>query len=150
MKNILVAIHYARNAENLLNQAKTLADAFGGKVWILHVTDPDPDDFRSLEAGPQFAQDKRVAERKRKAKVLEGFAQNMRNEGVEAESLVIDGPTAKTIKNKVSELNIDLVIAGHQKKNFFYQLFVGNREKDIIEELTVPILIVPLVKSRKE
>lgn len=146
MKNILVAIHYARNAENLLDQAKKLADKFGGKVWILHVTEPEPDDYRSLEAGPQFAQDKRVSERKRKAQVLEGFAEKMRGEGIDSESVIIDGPTAKTIKNKVKELNIDMVIAGHQKKNFFYQLFVGNREKSIIDELTVPILIVPLLK----
>lgn len=146
MKNILVAIHYARNAENLLNQAKILADKFGAKVWILHVTEPEPEDYRSLEAGPQFVQDKRVSERKRKALILEGFAEKLRNQGTDSEGLVIDGPTAKTIKHKVNELDIDLVIAGHQKKNFFYQLFVGNREKGIIDELTVPILIVPLLK----
>lgn len=144
MKNILVAVHYTKNAENLLGEARRLAEAFHSKVYILHVTEPDPEDYRSLEAGPQFAQDKRVEKRKKKAKILKELAQKMQNDGIQAESIVIDGPTAKTIKKTVNDLSIDLVIAGHQKKNFFYQLFVGNREKEIIDELNVPVLIIPL------
>ena len=61
-----------------------------------------------------------------------------------AEGITIEGPTAKTIVKKAAELKIDLVIAGHQKKNFFYQLFVGNKDQELLDELNIPVLVVPL------
>jgi nucleotide-binding universal stress UspA family protein len=144
MKNILVAINFEKNADRLLDKAKLLAEAFDSKVWVLHVTEPDPDDFLGLEAGPQFAQDKRVAKRKKEAALVEEIIKELKAKNIAAEGLLIEGPTAKTIKKKVKELQIDLVIAGHQKRNFFYQLFVGNVEQDLIEELRIPIVLVPL------
>lgn len=144
MKNILVAINFEKNAERLINKAQEMAQAFNSKIWILHVTEPDPDDFLGLEAGPQFAQDKRVAKRKKESTLVGELTQKLKDKGFEAEGLVIPGPTAKTIKKEVRELNIDLVLAGHHKRNFFYQIFVGNMEQDIMEDLNVPVLLVPL------
>lgn len=144
MKNILVAINFEKNAARLIEKAEEFARAFDSKVWILHVTEPDPDDFLGLEAGPQFAQDKRVAKRKKEGALVQELTEGLKARNITAEGLLIEGPTAKTIKRKVKELNIDLVVAGHHKRNFFYQLFVGNVEQDLIEDLNVPVVLVPL------
>lgn len=144
MKNILVAINFEKNAERLIQKAQEMAKAFNSKIWILHVTEPDPDDFLGLEAGPQFAQDRRVAKRKKESTLVGELTQKLTDKGFETEGLVIPGPTVKTIKKEVGQLNIDLVIAGHHKRNFFYQMFVGNVEQDIMEDLNVPVLLVPL------
>jgi hypothetical protein len=45
----------------------------------------------------------------------------------------------------VEDRNIDLVVAGHKKKNFFYDLFNENKKKDLIDELKIPLLAVPIV-----
>lgn len=147
MENILVAINLEKNAPILVEKAYEFAIAFDAKVWILHVTEPDPDDYLGLEAGPQFAHDKRVAKRKREAVLIKELADDLKSRNIRAEGLLIEGPTAKTIRKKAQELNIDLVIAGHQKKNFFYQIFVGNKEQDLIDDLKVPVLVVPLSKT---
>ena len=144
MKNILVAINFEKNAPCLTAKAEELAKVFDSKIWLLHVTEPDPDSFIGLEAGPQFAHDKRVAQRKKETALVKQLAQTLQEKQLKAEGLVIEGPTAKTIKKKVHDLEVDLVIAGHSRKNFFYQLFVGNLEQDLIEELKVPVLLVPL------
>lgn len=144
MKNILVAINFEKNASRLIDRAEQFAKAFESKIWILHVAEPDPDDYLGLEAGPQFAQDKRVANRKKEEALVKDLTQKLKEKGFEAEGLLIPGPTAKTIKKEVKKLNIDMVIAGHQKRNFFYQMFVGNIEQDIIEDLNVPVVLVPL------
>lgn len=144
MKNILVAINFEKNAQRLINKAEEMAQAFNSKIWILHVTEPDPDDYLGLEAGPQFAQDRRVAKRKKESNIVGELTQQLKDKGFEAEGMLIPGPTVKTIKKEVRQLNIELVIAGHQKRNFFYQVFVGNVEQDIIEDLNVPVLLVPL------
>ena len=144
MKNILVATSKAKNAERLLEKASEFARAFDSKIWILHVTEPDPDSFIGLESGPQFAQDKRVEERKRKKLVMKELENSLKAKNIDAEGLVLEGPTVKTIKQEVRELNVDLVLIGHQNKNFFYQIFVGNLEEDIIDDLKIPVILVPL------
>lgn len=147
MENILVAINYEKNAERLIEEGYRMAQAFDAKVWVLHVTQPDSDDYLSREAGPQYARDKKEANRKKDAALVKGLTENLKSRNIRAEWLVIEGPTAKTIQKKAVELNIDLVIAGHQKKNFFYQMFVGNKDREIIGDLNVPVLVVPLPKK---
>ena len=144
MKKILVAINVEKNAERLLAKAEEIAKAFGSKIWILHVSEPDPDDFLGLEAGPQFAQDKRVENRKREGALVKRLAEELREKNIEAQAVQLEGSTAKMIKTEVQEINADLVIAGHHKRNFFYQMFVGSVEQDLIDDLKVPVLLVPV------
>lgn len=148
MKNILVAINHEKNAPVLIAKAEEFARSFNSKIWILHVNEPDPDSFIGLEAGPQYAQDKRVARRKKEAELVKQLEAELRKRDVEAQAVIIEGPTEKTIKKEVRQLNIDLLIAGHHKKNFFYQLFTGNLEQDLVEDLDIPILLVPVKKVK--
>lgn len=144
MKKILVAINLEKNADRLLAKAEELAQAFGSKIWILHVSEPDPDDFLGLEAGPQFAQDKRVEKRKVEGALVKRLAEDLRQKNIEAEAVQLEGSTAKMIKKEVQKINADIVIAGHHKKNFFYQMFVGSLEQDLIDDLGIPVLLVPV------
>ncbi len=144
MKNILVAINKEQNAGRLLSKAEELAEVFGSKIWILHVSEADPDDFLGLEAGPQFAHEKRLQNRKKEGELIKRLAEDLQARNFEAEGMQLQGSTAKLIKAQVKELNADLLIAGHHQRNFFYQLFVGNMEQEIIEDLKVPVLLVPV------
>ncbi len=145
MKNILVAIAKPENAVKLLDQAVKLAKLSEGKIWILHVTEPEPEGFLDREAGPQFMYDKRSEERKKEAAVIDQWTKEIINtHNIPAEGLVIEGSLVKTIKAKVEEHNIDLIVAGHQKKNFIYELFSTNKKKDLIDELRIPMLAVPV------
>lgn len=144
MKRILVAINKEKNADRLVGKAEEIAKAFGSIIWILHVSEPDPDDYMTLEAGPQFAQDRRVENRKKEGELVKRMAEELQQRNIEAEAVQLQGSTAKMIKKQVKELNADLVIAGHHKKNFFYQMFVGSLEQEIIEDVQVPVLLVPV------
>lgn len=146
MKNILVAINHERNAPVLIAKAEEFAKSFNSKIWILHVNEPDPDSFIGLEAGPQYAQDKRVAKRKKEAELVRQLEKELKEKNVDATGVVIEGPTEKMIKKEVKKLNIDLLIAGHHKRNFFYQLFTGNIEQELIEDLNIPVLLIPVHK----
>lgn len=145
MKNILVAISQPEDAQQLISQAAKIAQDTGGKIWIVHVSEADPDDFLAREAGPQFVYEKR-AETRKKAKV---FVEDRAREistglGIPAEGLVIQGTVAKTLKETVEKYQIDLVVAGHRKKDFLYNIFTANRKKDLLDELKIPLLAVPL------
>ena len=144
MRNILVAINKEQNVGRLLARAEELAGAFGSKIWILHVSEPDPDDYLGLEAGPQFAHEKRLQNRKKEGELVKRLAEDLQQRNYKAEGMQLQGSTAKLIKDQVKELNADLLIAGHHRRNFFYQLFVGNVEQEIIEDLKIPVLLVPV------
>ena len=146
MKNLLVAIDQAKNAEKLINQAVDVANWTGAKIWIIHVTAPDPDDFLAKEAGPQYKYDKRAKDRKEEAATIKNWAQKTEKEhNLQVEGRLIEGSVAKSIRELVEECNIDLVIAGHRKKNLVYGLFTSNKKKDLIDDLKIPLLAVPLV-----
>ena len=145
MKNILVAISQPKDAKQLISQAVKIAQDTGGKLWIVHVTEADPDDFLAREAGPQYVYDKRAETRKKATSFVNERAREISPEySISAEGLIIQGAVAKTIKETVEKYNIDLVVAGHRKKDFLYSLFTANRKKDLVDELKIPLLAVPL------
>ena len=147
MKNILVAINQGKNAPLLIAKAEEFARVFNSTIWILHVNEPDPDSFIGLESGPQYVQDKRVERRKEETKLVRQLEADLKKKNLDARGVILEGPTEKMIKKEVKQLHIDLLIAGHHKRNFFYQLFTGNMEQDLIEDLNVPVLLVPVQKS---
>ena len=145
MRNILVAIGNPQHADPLIAEAVKLANLTDGKIWILHVTAPDPDDFLARESGPQFVYDKRSEERKKEASFVKQRAEEIvKDHNIPAEGFLVEGAVATAIKKKVEEHKIDLVVAGHQKKDFLYGLFTANKKKDLVDELKIPLLAVPI------
>lgn len=146
MTNILVAIGQPQDAEQLIAQAVKLAKYTNGKIWITHITDPDPDDFLAREAGPQYKYDQKAENRVKEANFVKQCAEEIeKDHNIPAEGLLIMGTIPKAIKNKVEECNIDLVVTGHRKKDFLYGLFTANKKKDLVDVLNIPLLAVPLV-----
>lgn len=145
MKNILVAIGQAKDADKLITQAVKFASYSKGKIWIIHVATPDPDSLIGRESGPQFVYDQRAENRKKEAAFIQQLAQDIKKKyDIEAESILVQGAVSKVIREKVEKFNIDLVIAGHRKKDFLYELFTANNKKDLVDELKIPLLAVPL------
>lgn len=145
MENILVAIGQTKDADKLITQAVKFASYSNGKIWIIHVATPDPDTLIARESGPQFIYDQRAENRKKEAAFIEKLAQDItKNYHIEAESILVQGAVSKVIREKVDKFNIDLVIAGHRKKDFLYSLFTANNKKDLVDELNIPLLAVPL------
>lgn len=143
MKNILVSIDFDNNEQFLLDKALEFAKAFGAKLWLIHIAAPDPD-FVSLEVGPQYVRDQRAEDLKKEHKLLYDFSQSLSQKGVEAEGLLVQGATIKMIIKEAKKLNTDMIIAGHNKRNFLYQTFVGSVSEDIIKQSNIPVLVVPL------
>jgi len=145
MENILVAIGQTKDAEKLIEQAVKFASYSKGKIWIIHVATPDPDSLIGREAGPQFIYDQRAENRKKEASFIQQCAQEIREKHhIDAEGILVQGTVATVIREKVDKYNIDLVIAGHRRKDFLYNLFTANNKKDLVDELKIPLLAVPL------
>jgi nucleotide-binding universal stress UspA family protein len=143
MKNILVSIDFEKNAGQLIDRAVDFAKKFESKLWLLHVAAPDPE-FVGYEVGPRSVREVRARELKDERNILEKFSGEVKNLGIDAQPMLIEGPTVETISRLIDKLEIDLVIIGHHKRNLFYKTLIGNTDTALINKSEVPVLIVPL------
>lgn len=143
MKNILVSIDFDDKEHLLLDKTLEFAKAFGAKAWLIHIAAPDPD-FVGYDVGPQYIRDQRAEDLKREHKMLGEYSERLKQNGVEADGLLVQGATTEMIIQETKKLNIDMIIAGHNKRNFLYQIFVSSVTEDIIKESNIPVLVIPL------
>jgi nucleotide-binding universal stress UspA family protein len=144
MKNILLPIDLSGNESLLLDKAIEIGEKFNSKVWLIHVSSPDPD-FVGYDAGPQFIRDNRADKLKSDHQKIQELANDLVQKGVDSEALLIQGATVESILKKIEKLNIDLVIIGHEEHGFFYRALFGSVSKNLIKKSNAPILVVPIV-----
>ncbi len=145
MKNILVTIDIDKSDQLLIDKAFQLADAFGSKIWIVHIAAPDPD-FVGYEVGPQYIRDSRAADLREEHRQIQEYVTMLNKKGINAEGLLVKGATIKMVIEEAKKLNADLIIAGHHEHSFIYNALIGSISAEIINKSIIPVLIVPLEK----
>ncbi len=143
MKNILVGIDFNEQTEELISKSIIFAKQLKAKLWLLHVASPDPE-FVGYEAGPQFIRDNRADILWNEHKIISNYTKGIKQNGVDAEGLLIQGATIETILQESIKLDIDLIIAGFHEHNFFYNAFFGNTSIHIIKKSKIPVMVLPL------
>lgn len=143
MKNVLVTVDFDEKNILLLDKAMELAPKFGSKVWVMHIAAPDPD-FVGYEAGPQYIRDDRAGVLRKEHKLIGEYIDKLKEKGIQAEGLLVQGATAETILDECIHLNIDLLIIGHHKHSLLHRTFAYSPVSSIIEKSAVPVLLVPL------
>lgn len=148
MKNILISLDLKEYSQQLIDKGVELAAKFDSKVWLMHVTDPDPD-FVGYEVGPQYLRDLKADDIRTAHKTLQELTEGIRRQNIEAEGLLIQGPTVEMILEEAKKLSVDLLIIGYEKHGFFYKAFVGETSTEIIKESNIPILVVPVATDSR-
>ena len=142
MKNILVTIDFEEKAILLIEKAAEIAEKFNSKIWLVHIVAPDPD-FVGYEAGPQYIRDSLAKELRKEHKIIQHFTQMLKERGIKAEGLLIQGATREMILEESEKLNIDLIIIGHHDHGPLYKIFAGSVAADVIEHSKIPVLTIP-------
>jgi nucleotide-binding universal stress UspA family protein len=143
MKNILVALDFKGNEQLLIDTAHDFSEAFQAKIWLVHITAPNPD-YVGYEAGPQYIRDHRATELKKEHKLLETYSNKLNAKGIESEGLLVQGATIEMIIKESNKLNIDLIIIGHEEHDFIYKALFGSVSRNIIKKSKIPVLIIPI------
>ena len=141
MKNILVAVDFEEKTRLLLDYAADLAKKFDSKIWIVHISMPEPD-FVGYGIGPQYIRNSRAEELVEEHQLVQHYAQDVIKEGIEAEGLLIQGPTVKMILDEAKKLSIELIVIGSHEHSFLYNAFLGNTTSDLIRKSKIPILVI--------
>lgn len=143
MKNILVTLELEDQSELLLEKATEIAQKFGAKVWLVHIAAPEPD-FIGYGTGPQYIRDTLAQDLRDEHRTIQKYADEMKSNGVDAEGLLVQGSTIETIIKESEKLNVDLIVIGHHKHGFLYNLFMVGTDESLIEQSNIPVLTIPL------
>ena len=76
--------------------------------------------------------------------MLQKLSNELKEKGVTAEGLLVQGATIEMIMEESKKLNVDLIIAGHHEHSFLYNAFVGSISGQIVKKSKIPVLIIPL------
>ncbi len=142
MKNIIVALDFSPSTKLLLKNALLYGKAFNAKVWLIHVASPDPD-FVGYDVGPEYIREDRADTLKKEHKSLAGYKKDLISEGVDAEALLIQGPTVETILERTNKLQADLLILGKKGHSLLHKAFIGSVFSSVVKQSEVPVLAIP-------
>jgi nucleotide-binding universal stress UspA family protein len=142
---LLVAVDLSVSAERVLERAEGIARALCAKVWLLHVAEPEPD-FVGLKAGPPTERDYFSERFHAEHRQLQAVADRWRKSGLDTTALLVQGPSAETILNQASEIEVDLIVVGSHGRGAMYQLLVGSVSEQVLHKSRWPVLVIPTRK----
>jgi nucleotide-binding universal stress UspA family protein len=158
MKQLLVAVDLTDQADLLVDEAARLAKALRTKLWVLHVMPSEiqamlletspftdyTDGFGGMPGDIQLARDLNAEEIKREHTQLLSISARLRNEGVEAQAILLRGSPARIIAAKAEELNADIIILGSRHHGRLHKTLLGSVSEYVMHHTRSNIMLVPM------
>ncbi|MCC6840777.1 MAG: universal stress protein [Flavobacteriales bacterium] len=142
MKNLLLALELKAETDRVLRIATDLAKSCGAKLWVLHVAAPEPD-FVGYQAGPQYIRDVRAGDLKEERHRMQGIISELAAKQVDAQPVMVMGPTVETILAEAERLQADLIIMGTHGRRGLAKAFLGSTSDDVLRANRFNVMIVP-------
>ena len=141
--NILVAVDLSGASTRILHYVRTLALDLSAKVWLLYVEKPDLGFVGFGPGRPQSVLDKVAHDFKEKREELQHEADKLKNFGIDAKALLVQGAAVEVILDEASKLKTDLIVVGSHGHGAVYHLMVGRVSEGVLHRSTCPVLVVP-------
>lgn len=157
MKQLLAAVDLSAATTAVIDQAAKLSKALDTKLWVLHVatdeaqamayeatqfTDYTPG-FTAMPGDVQLARDISAEEIKREHSELLNISAGLRNQGVEAQAILLKGQPADLILKKAEELNADIIILGSHNHGLLHKALLGSVSETVVRQAPCNVLMVP-------
>jgi nucleotide-binding universal stress UspA family protein len=139
---IMVAVDFSDACAAVLAVAKNYARFLPAELWLIHVAPPDPE-FVGYEPGPQYVRDRVAKEFHQEHQELQRHAAELRDAGVNATPLLVQGRTAEAILKEGERLGADLIIVGSHGHGAVYHMLVGSVTEGVLHRAKCPVLVVP-------
>lgn len=140
--NILAAVDFSPVTVAVLGAINRVAGLTPVKVYLVHVAPPEPG-FVGYGVGPDSVRDQVAAELRGHHQQLQDLADQLREGGIEATALLVQGPTVATLIEHAEKLEAGLVVLGSHGHGAVYDLLVGSVTEGVVRRSRVPVLLVP-------
>jgi nucleotide-binding universal stress UspA family protein len=144
MKNILVAIDNTEGtgpASSLIQRSVALARAFSSKVWLVHVV-PQPG-LTPFTVPRALLRGQAASELHHEHKSIQHLARYLRDSGIDATALLIEGTTVKTILREADRLDADLIVVNSHRHSLLYRALLDGAGERLLNESSRPVMFVP-------
>ena len=142
-EKILVCLDGSHLAEEILPYAREVAHRFGSKLVLLEVTMPPS---AVVEPTTGYYSAPTAAEIQRKEdeaeSYLEGVAQAMQEDGLDADILTLPGSPGKTIVSYAEESGVGLIALGTHGRSGLKRLAFGSVAEHVLKESGLPVLVI--------
>jgi nucleotide-binding universal stress UspA family protein len=145
MKTIVVAVDFSNATPKVVEMAKKVARAFGAKLELFHVIEPEPsytaygftpDEYPAMYAFQEEA-------KRRATQKLADLLESVRQELPDAVSVMREGSPLHSLLEHVKSGGVDLVVLGTHGHGALAALLLGSVAEGMVRKASVPTLIVP-------
>jgi len=141
--NILVAVDLSPASASVVAAAGRVAKLTGARVYILHAAEPEPD-FVGYDVGPAMVRTQVAREMRSEHRGVQALAEKLRNDGLDATALLVQGPTVEITLKEADNLQAELIVVGTHGHGAVYDMLLGSYSAGIIRKSKLPILVVPV------
>jgi nucleotide-binding universal stress UspA family protein len=159
--NILVAIDFSDSLDSILSETRKWADLTHPKLWLIHVTESQPDFmgyspdvgcvsdpmavdvFVGSNQAHQDARDTAARRLREKRYQLQEIAETLQANGRTVTPLLLEGPVVKTILEEATKHEASMIIVGSHGHGAVHQLLLGSVSEGVLRKSPVPVLVIP-------
>ncbi len=140
--SLLTVLDLKDDPPALLVETAKLAKRLAAHVWLVHVASPEPD-FVGYQVGPQSVRSSLSHTFHGEHQRLQEAAQRLRDDGLEATALLVQGPTAETILDEAERRGAALIVMGSHAHGLVHELLSGSVTRAVLRRATCPVVLVP-------
>ena len=141
-QKILVPLDGSKRAERILPYVEELSNKFGSRLVLLQVIEPSVVLAAPYDMGHYYDinQIERITE---EAKVyLRGLQGELQAKGIDAETLIDNGPVVTCILEEAVRKNVDLIAMASHGRTGLARAFYGSVAAGILHQADRPLLLV--------
>lgn len=142
MNSILAAVDFSPVTNRVVAFAAKLAKVSRARLYLLHVASPEPD-FVGYDVGPETEREA-VAERFRQEhRDLQELATQVREHGVEATALLVQGATVEKLLAEADRLDSAHIVVGTHGRGAVGRMLLGSVSEGVVRHATTPVTVIP-------
>ena len=142
MKTILAPLDFSAVTPRVVEAAATLARPLGARIVLLHVVQP-PVITADYSLAMETVADIVSVSEKSASKQLGGLQEQLRRDGLEAETVLLTGMPLACIGEQITVQSPDYIVVGSHGHTALYDLLVGSTTHGILKRASCPVMIVP-------
>lgn len=143
MNTILVPVDFSDVTSRVVQTARSLAKAFGSRLVLLTVAEPEPD-FVGFEPGPVTVRQSVARDFKAERQRLEEIRTAASQGGIEVQAFHIQGPSVEKILQEAEDHKASWIVIGSHGHGALYELLVGSVANGVLKGAKCPVVIVPV------
>ncbi|MCX7822921.1 MAG: universal stress protein [Syntrophobacterales bacterium] len=148
---ILIPVDFSENSQKAVNYGLSLARTYDAKVYMMHVISQrivDAIHELSIKGYKgDFVEIMKDVRQDREREMRTLVTSSTTSEDLSIEFILKEGKPGSEIVEAAKELQVDLIVIGHQGRSALGSLLLGSVAQYVVNHTPCPILVVPSIQE---